>query len=84
MSLLPYLLADGAVLVWAGKYLVYIVLFFIKICLCCDRICLNFRKLSLASHLTTQHGVFHSHLLAGVNVCQPPGEKKAVGTPSPR
>ena len=36
----------------------------------------KFRKGSLASHLATQHGVYHSHLLAGADTCQPVGESR--------
>ena len=38
----------------------------------------KFRKFSLASHLTTQHGVFYSHLLEGADVCQPVGEPRKL------
>ena len=34
---------------------------------------LALRKGSLASHLATQHGVYHSHLLAGADRCRPAG-----------
>ena len=36
----------------------------------------KFRKGSLAFHLATQHGVYHSHLLAGADTCQPVGESR--------
>ena len=36
----------------------------------------KFRKGSLASHLATQYGVYHSHLLTGADTCQPMGESR--------
>ena len=36
----------------------------------------KFRKGSLASHLASQHGIYHSHLLAGADTCQPMGESR--------
>ena len=38
----------------------------------------KFGKQCLASHLATQHGVFHSHLLAGADVCQPVGKTRTL------
>ena len=38
----------------------------------------KFWKLSLTSYLTTQHEVFHSHLLARADVCQPVGEPRKL------
>ena len=38
----------------------------------------EFSKESLSSHLTSQHGIYHSHLLTGVDVCQPVGEPRTL------
>ena len=36
----------------------------------------RFWKGSLASHLASQHGMYHSHLLAGADTCQPVGKSR--------
>ena len=38
----------------------------------------SLRKSSLAAHLATQHGIFHSHLQAGADACQPAGEPRTL------
>ena len=38
----------------------------------------KFGRLCLASHLASQHGVYHSHLLVGADVCQPAAEPRRL------
>ena len=42
----------------------------------CHVCSVQFRKGSLASHLATQHGIYHAHLLAGADTCQPADESR--------